>query len=146
MLAASRAVSGFAFSGRLAIPICVTRPRGFAFATADVFAFSGFDGRVAPDAAESASWRTSNCHGQYLSTDKINRASPDAPNTTKVLPATFGVAWPTTSSQKRSIASPRRLRRQRISGEIDGSNVGSCKPLPTRLPDSHTIPLRTDRV
>jgi hypothetical protein len=25
-------------------------------------------------AAESASWRTSNSHGQYLSTEKINQA------------------------------------------------------------------------
>jgi hypothetical protein len=43
--------------------------------TADTFAFSGFDDEVALAAAESASWRTSNCHGQYLSTDKINQAS-----------------------------------------------------------------------
>jgi hypothetical protein len=43
--------------------------------TADAFAFSGFDGEVALAAAESASWRTSNSHGQYLSTDKINQAS-----------------------------------------------------------------------
>ena len=84
MLVASRAVSGFTFFGRLAIPIGVTRPRGFACATADVFAFSGFDGWVTPDAAESASWRTSKCHGQYLSTDKINRALPDAPKATKL--------------------------------------------------------------
>ena len=80
MLVASRAVPGFTKSGRMAIPICVTRPREFAFATADVFAFSGFDDWVTPAAAESASWRTSKCHGQYLSTDKINRASPDAPD------------------------------------------------------------------
>ena len=41
-------MSGFTTSGRLAIPICVTRPNGFAFATADVFAFPGFDDRVTP--------------------------------------------------------------------------------------------------
>jgi hypothetical protein len=64
----------------MAIPMCVTRPKGFACATADAFAFSGFDGRVTPYVAELASWSTSNCHGQYLSTDEINRASPDAPN------------------------------------------------------------------
>jgi hypothetical protein len=87
MLVASRAVSGFAFSGRLAIPICVTRPRGFAFATADAFAFSGSDDRVTPAAAELASWRTSKCHGQYLSTDKINRALPDAPESTEKVDA-----------------------------------------------------------
>ena len=53
---------------------------GFACATADVCAFPGFDDRVAPVAAGSASWRTSNSHGQYLSTDEINQASPDAPD------------------------------------------------------------------
>ena len=37
----------------------------------------------APATAESASWRTSKCHGQYVSTDKINRAFPDAPGSTK---------------------------------------------------------------
>jgi hypothetical protein len=43
--------------------------------TADAFAFPGFDGEVTRAAAESASWRTSNSHGQFLSTDKINQAS-----------------------------------------------------------------------
>jgi hypothetical protein len=43
--------------------------------TADVFAFSGFDGEVTPAAAELASWRTSNSQGQFLSTDKTNKAS-----------------------------------------------------------------------
>jgi hypothetical protein len=43
--------------------------------TADVFAFSGFDGEVTRAAAESTSWRTSNSQGQFLSTDKINKAS-----------------------------------------------------------------------
>jgi hypothetical protein len=33
---------------------------------------------VAHHDAKSASWRTSNSHGQYLSTDKINQTSPDA--------------------------------------------------------------------
>jgi hypothetical protein len=55
-LIAWRPIAGFTFSGRLAIPICVTRPRGFACATADVFAFPGSDGRVASVAAGSASW------------------------------------------------------------------------------------------
>ena len=56
LLVASRAVSGFTLSGRLTIPTGVTRPKGFACATADVFAFPGFDERVTPVAAESASW------------------------------------------------------------------------------------------
>ena len=56
---------------------------GFAGATADVFAFSGSDGAVARTAAESATWRTSNFHGQYLSTDKINQTYPDAPDRTQ---------------------------------------------------------------
>jgi hypothetical protein len=43
--------------------------------TADAFAFPGFDGEVALAAAGSTSWRTSNSHGQYLSTDKTNQAS-----------------------------------------------------------------------
>jgi hypothetical protein len=43
--------------------------------TADAFASSGFDSEVALAAAESASWRTSNSHGQFLSTDEINQAS-----------------------------------------------------------------------
>jgi hypothetical protein len=43
--------------------------------TADAFAFSGFDDEVTRAAAESASWRTSNSQGQFLSTDKINKAS-----------------------------------------------------------------------
>jgi hypothetical protein len=43
--------------------------------TADAFASSGFGGEVALAAAESASWRTSNSHGQFLSTDEINQAS-----------------------------------------------------------------------
>ncbi len=55
-LIALRPIAGFTFSGRLAIPICVTRPRGFARATADVFASPGSDGRVASVAAGSASW------------------------------------------------------------------------------------------
>ena len=53
---------------------------GFACATADVFAFSGFDGVVTRAAAESATWRTSNFHGQFLSTDKIHQTYPDAPD------------------------------------------------------------------
>ena len=57
----------------------VSRGRnGFTCVTAGAFAFSGFDGRVAPAAAESASWRTSNSHGQYLATDEINQAWPGA--------------------------------------------------------------------
>jgi hypothetical protein len=82
MLVASRLVSGFALSGGLTIPICVTRPKGFACATADAFVFSGFDGQVTLDAAESTSWRTSKFHVQYLSTEKTNRALPDAPHNT----------------------------------------------------------------
>ena len=76
-------MAGFTTFGRMAILIKCNEAEGFACATADVFAFSGSDDRVAPAAAESASWRTSKCHGQYLSTDKINRASPDAPNHTE---------------------------------------------------------------
>src|SRR5262249_19252368 len=73
-LVTSRSVSGFAQSGRLTTPTACNEAEGFAFAMADVFAFSGFDGRVAPAAAEFATWRTSNSHGQYLSTDKTNKA------------------------------------------------------------------------
>ncbi len=65
--------------------IRVSRGRkGFACATADVFAFSGSDGVVTRAAAESATWRTSNFHGQFLSTDKINQIYPDAPERTQV--------------------------------------------------------------
>jgi hypothetical protein len=35
-----------------------------------------------PAAAESATWRTSNFHGQFLSTDKIHQTYPDAPGRT----------------------------------------------------------------
>ena len=64
--------------------ICVTRPKGSLALRSDVFAFPGFDRRVTPTAAESASWRTSNSHGQYLSTDEIIQASPDAPDGTRI--------------------------------------------------------------
>ena len=58
VLVAGRPMSGFTSSGRLATPrLRVSRGRtGFAYATAGVVAFSGFDGRVTPDAAESATW------------------------------------------------------------------------------------------
>jgi hypothetical protein len=39
----------------------------------------GFGSRVTPTTACSATWRTSNYHGQYLSTNKINQASPGTP-------------------------------------------------------------------
>jgi hypothetical protein len=55
-LVASRPISGFAFSGRLAAPTLCNEAEGFACATADVFAFSGSDDGVAPTAAESATW------------------------------------------------------------------------------------------
>jgi hypothetical protein len=48
--------------------------------TADAFAFQGSDRRIAPTAARSATWRTNNYHGQYLSTDKNRQALPDAPD------------------------------------------------------------------
>jgi hypothetical protein len=35
---------------------------------------------VTHPAAESASWPTSNCHGQLLPSDEINQTYPDAPN------------------------------------------------------------------
>jgi len=56
MLVASQAASGFTTSGRLAIPTSVTRPKGFACATADVGAYPGSDARVTPDTAGFASW------------------------------------------------------------------------------------------
>ena len=58
VLVAWRPMSGFTSSGGLATPrLRVSRGRtGFAYATAGVVAFSGFDGRVTPDAAESATW------------------------------------------------------------------------------------------
>ena len=49
----------------------------FTCVTADAFAFPGFGAMAAHHDARSASWRTSNSHGQYLSTDKINQTSPD---------------------------------------------------------------------
>jgi hypothetical protein len=48
--------------------------------TADAFAFQGSDRRITPTAARSATWRTNNYHGQYLSTDKNRQALPDAPD------------------------------------------------------------------
>jgi hypothetical protein len=48
--------------------------------TADVVASSSFAPRVAPTHVESASWRTSNSHDQYLSTDKTCQAWPGAPD------------------------------------------------------------------
>jgi len=47
--------------------------------TADVVAFLSFAPRVAPTHVKSASWRTSNSHDQFLSTDKICQAWPGAP-------------------------------------------------------------------
>jgi hypothetical protein len=76
VLVTSRPVSGFTQSGRMATPILRNEAEsGSRFRiTADAFAFSGFDGVVTRAAAESASWRTSNSHGQFLSTDKICQA------------------------------------------------------------------------
>ena len=54
-------------SGSLALRLTSSRSRGF-------------DGGLPRSAAGSATRRTSNSHGQYLSTDKISQASPDAPN------------------------------------------------------------------
>ena len=51
--------------------------------TADAFAFQGSDRRITPTAARSATWRTNNYHGQYLSTDKNRQALPDAPEGNK---------------------------------------------------------------
>ena len=48
--------AAFAQSGRLTTPTVCNEAEGFACATADVFASSGFDGRVAPAAAEFATW------------------------------------------------------------------------------------------
>ena|ERR1700677_4528901 len=73
-LVSSRPVSGFAPSERLAtLGKSVNEAEsGSRFRiTADVVAFSSFAPRVAPTHVESASWRTSNSHGQFLSTDKI---------------------------------------------------------------------------
>ena len=50
--------------------------------TADTFASGSFAGRIAPDAAPSATWRTSTYHGSFLSTNKISQASPGAPELT----------------------------------------------------------------
>jgi hypothetical protein len=60
-------------------PHLCNEAEGFACATDDAFTFSGSDGTVTQAAAESVSWRTSKCHGQHPSTDKSNRALPDAP-------------------------------------------------------------------
>jgi hypothetical protein len=56
LLVSSRPISGFAHFGRLATPSLRNEAEGFAFATADVSAFSGSDAGVTPFAAESASW------------------------------------------------------------------------------------------
>jgi len=76
MLVASRPVSGFTQSGRMAAPTLRNEAEsGSRFRiTADAFAFPGFDVVVTRDAAGSASWRTSKSHGQFLSTDKICQA------------------------------------------------------------------------
>jgi hypothetical protein len=74
LLVAWRPVSGFATFGRLATPALCNEAEGFACAMADVSAFPGSDDQVALSAAESASWRTSNSHGQFLSTDETGKA------------------------------------------------------------------------
>jgi hypothetical protein len=78
---ASRPIAGFTPSGGMATLKCLTRPNtGSRFRiTADAFAFRGSDRRITPTAARSATWRTNNYHGQFLSTDKNRQALPDAP-------------------------------------------------------------------
>ncbi len=83
---ASRSMTGFTPSGRLATLTCLTRPNTGSRLriTADAFAFRGSDRRITPAAARSATWRTNNYHGQFLSTDKNRQASPDAPEGNEV--------------------------------------------------------------
>ena len=78
---ASRSMAGFTPPGGLATLTCLTRPNTGSRLriTADAFAFQGSGRRIAPTAARSATWRTNNYHGQYLSTDKNRQALPDAP-------------------------------------------------------------------
>ena len=82
---ASRSMTGFTPPGGLATLTCLTRPNSGSRLriTADAFAFRGSDRRITLAAARSATWRTNNYHGQYLSTDKNRQASPDAPGGNK---------------------------------------------------------------
>jgi hypothetical protein len=79
---ASRPMTGFTLSGRAGHS--QTRNEAVSGSrfriTADAFAFRGSDRRITPTAAQSATWRTNNYHGQYLSTDKNRQALPDAPD------------------------------------------------------------------
>jgi len=66
-------MAGFTIFGRLAaLELCNEAETGSRFRiTADVVASSSFAPQVALTHVESASWRTSNSHGQFLSTDKV---------------------------------------------------------------------------
>lgn len=72
--------AGFAHYGRLATPSLHHEAESGSLAlrlTASPSEASSQ--RVAPCNAQSATWPTSNYHGQYLSTNKTRQASPDAP-------------------------------------------------------------------
>jgi hypothetical protein len=75
--------SGFALSGGVAAFDRVTRPNGFARATAHRFAFQGSDGRIAADAAWSAPCVVDCSHGLFLSPDEMSWTWPDAPESTE---------------------------------------------------------------
>jgi hypothetical protein len=79
---ASRSVTGFTLSGRAGHSQMRNEAESGSRLriTADAFAFQGSDRRITPTAARSATWRTNNYHGQYLSTDKNRQALPDAPD------------------------------------------------------------------
>ena len=61
--------------------------------TADVVIFSDSALQVTLTHAESISWRTSNSHGQYLSSDKICQASPGEPEVTEKTASPGTMVW-----------------------------------------------------
>lgn len=77
VLVASRSMTGFTIVGRLATLTFVTRPNRVHACALRLTSLSltGFARPGHPAARRSTSWRTSNYHGQYLSTDKNNQAS-----------------------------------------------------------------------
>jgi len=72
--------AGFALYGRLAAPsLHHEAESGSLTLRLTASPSEASSQRVAPCNARSATWPTSNYHGQYLSTDKTRQASPDAP-------------------------------------------------------------------
>ena len=81
MFVASRSMSGFALSGGLAtLAWCNEAEMGSLTLRLTPSPSEASERGIAPTSARSTTWRTNNFHGQYLSTNKNNQASPDAPD------------------------------------------------------------------